>query len=60
MNRRLWRYRLRAAGRPGRTERNVHTDRTTGFIFCPDEDIDRYPFALPMRESFCIKPHSAY
>ena len=33
MNRRLWRYRFKAAGRPGRTERNVHTDRTAGFIF---------------------------
>ena len=33
MNRRLWRYRFRATGRPGRTERNVHTDSTAGFIF---------------------------
>ena len=29
-------------------------------FFYPDEDIDRYPFALQMREPFCIKPHSAY
>ena len=40
-------------------EMSILTARLALFFY-PDEDIDRYPFALPMREPFCIKPDSAY